>query len=95
MDWVQSLMGKDVSVLTNDGTHLLGKLMGADKNTNLILASAHERIYSPTAPVVDNPLGLYLLRGDNCMMIGTENAEVAASLDLTKIRAQPMKPLKH
>ena len=95
MEWVQSLVGKEVSVLTNDGTHLVGTLRGVDKVTNLVLANTHERIYSVHAPVVVNPLGLYILRGDNCMCIGTENAEVAATVELNKIRAAPLKPLKH
>ena len=92
---MKAFVGKEVHIITNDGAHILGLLRGVDKVTNLILSDARERIYSPSEAVKINPLGLYLVRGDNCACVGTENPEVAATIDLQRVRAQPMKPVKH
>ena len=61
VEYVNSL----VSVVTNDGRHLIGTLKGFDQATNLILDGSHERIYSTTAQVEEVEVGLYLVRGDN------------------------------
>jgi U6 snRNA-associated Sm-like protein LSm8 len=92
-EWLQTLVDQRVSVITNDGVHVLGVLKGVDKVTNLVLVDAEERVYSKDKPVQVVALGVYLLRGDNCAAIGTENPEVL--VDLNSIRALPMKPLKH
>ena len=45
-------------------------MVGHDQVQNLILNDAHERVYSPDAPVEQAPLGLYVIRGDNICVIG-------------------------
>lgn len=42
-----------------------GVVKGYDQTSNLILADAIERIYSLDEPVAEEPLGLYIIRGDN------------------------------
>ena len=42
-----------------------GTLRGYDQATNVILSSAEERVFSSTEAVQVEPLGVYLLRGDN------------------------------
>jgi small nuclear ribonucleoprotein (snRNP)-like protein len=54
-----------VTVLTNDGRHLVGTLRGYDQATNLILDECHERVYQEEAGVESIVLGLYVVRGDN------------------------------
>ena len=54
-----------VTVLTNDGRHLVGTLRGYDQATNVILEECHERVYSDDAGVETHVLGLYVVRGDN------------------------------
>ena len=54
-----------VTVLTNDGRHLVGTLRGYDQATNLILDECHERVYQDAAGVETIVLGLYVVRGDN------------------------------
>lgn len=39
--------------------------MGFDQTTNVILSDAIERIYSMDEGVEEQPLGLYIVRGDN------------------------------
>ena len=40
-------------------------MRGYDQATNVILSSAEERVFSSTEAVQVEPLGVYLLRGDN------------------------------
>ena len=54
-----------ISVITNDGRHIVGTLRGYDQATNLILDECHERVYREDAGVETIVLGLYVVRGDN------------------------------
>lgn len=54
----------------NDANHyyvfsILGVLRGFDQVLNVVLERCHERIFSTTQGVVQNVLGLYMIRGDN------------------------------
>ncbi|XP_010528614.1 PREDICTED: sm-like protein LSM8 isoform X1 [Tarenaya hassleriana] len=40
-------------------------------------------------------LGLYIIRGDNISVIGELDEELDASLDFSKLRAHPLKPVVH
>ena len=44
---------------------ILGVLRGFDQVLNVVLERCHERIFSTTQGVVQNVLGLYMIRGDN------------------------------
>ncbi|KAK8939847.1 hypothetical protein KSP40_PGU010811 [Platanthera guangdongensis] len=40
-------------------------------------------------------LGLYIIRGDNISVVGELDEELDANLDLSKLRAHPLKPVIH
>jgi hypothetical protein len=42
-----------------------GTLKGFDQTINIILEQSHERVYSEDRGVIQNTLGLYIIRGDN------------------------------
>jgi U6 snRNA-associated Sm-like protein LSm8 len=42
-----------------------GHLKGYDQAVNIILERSHERVFSEDSGVEQNPLGLYIIRGDN------------------------------
>lgn len=42
-----------------------GTIKGYDQTSNLILSDSFERIYSLDEPLAEEPLGLYIIRGDN------------------------------
>ena len=54
-----------LSVITNDGRHIVGTLRGFDQVTNVILEDCAERVYSSESGVEEAPLGVYMIRGDN------------------------------
>jgi U6 snRNA-associated Sm-like protein LSm8 len=62
---LQEWIDKTISVVTSDGRNIVGTLKGYDQTTNLILEQSHERIFSEDRGVIQNVLGLYLIRGDN------------------------------
>ncbi|KAF0396452.1 U6 snRNA-associated Sm-like protein LSm8 [Gigaspora margarita] len=79
-----------VEVITSDGRVIVGTFKGFDQTTNVILSSCHERVFSETEGVETLPLGLYIIRGDNIVLIGEIDLERDASVDLTEIRAAPI-----
>uniref|UniRef100_A0A7N2MRI1 U6 snRNA-associated Sm-like protein LSm8 n=2 Tax=Quercus lobata TaxID=97700 RepID=A0A7N2MRI1_QUELO len=92
---LESLVDQTISVITNDGRNIVGVLKGFDQATNIILDESHERVYSTKEGVQQLVLGLYIIRGDNISVVGELDEELDAHLDLSKLRAQPLKPVIH
>jgi len=80
--------------VTCDGKFIVGILAGYDQLQNLILKDSHERVFSIDAPVELVPLGLYIIRGDNVAIISEVDEAKDAEIDLSTIRADPIKPLQ-
>ncbi|KAG0463006.1 hypothetical protein HPP92_021482 [Vanilla planifolia] len=92
---LESLVDQTISVITNDGRNIVGILKGFDQATNIILDESHERVYSTKEGVQQLVLGLYIIRGDNISVVGELDEELDANLDLSKLRAHPLKPVIH
>mmetsp|Transcript_5414 Transcript_5414/g.11026 ORF Transcript_5414/g.11026 Transcript_5414/m.11026 type:complete len:97 (-) Transcript_5414:86-376(-) len=92
---LDALVNKVVTVVTNDGRNIVGNLRGFDQTTNLILDDCHERVFSTTAGVQQEVLGLYIIRGDNIAIIGELDQDVDSQADLSVVRAEPLKPVAH
>ncbi|KAJ4713956.1 U6 snRNA-associated Sm-like protein LSm8 [Melia azedarach] len=91
---LESLVDQQISVITNDGRNIVGVLKGFDQATNIILDESHERVYSTKEGVQQLVLGLYIIRGDN-IIVGEVDEELDAHLDLSNLRAHPLKPVIH
>merc|ERR1712113_421399 len=62
------LVGNKVEIITNDGRVVVGILKGLDQVVNVVLANTEERVF--TSDGIDKqPLGLYLIRGDNVAIV--------------------------
>ncbi|CAL1407575.1 unnamed protein product [Linum trigynum] len=92
---LESLVDQTISVITNDGRNIVGILKGFDQATNIILDESHERVYSTKEGVQLLVLGLYIIRGDNISVIGELDEELDAHLDLSNLRAHPLKAVIH
>ncbi|CAL9239415.1 unnamed protein product [Arabidopsis halleri] len=92
---LEDLVNQIISVITNDGRNIVGVLKGFDQATNIILDESHERVFSTKEGVQQHVLGLYIIRGDNIGVIGELDEELDAGLDLSKLRAHPLKPVVH
>ncbi|CAJ2650237.1 unnamed protein product [Trifolium pratense] len=91
---LESLVDQQISVITNDGRNIVGVLKGFDQATNIILDESHERVFSTKEGVQQLVLGLYIIRGDN-IVVGELDEELDSNLDLSKLRAHPLKPVIH
>ncbi|KAA3472528.1 sm-like protein LSM8 [Gossypium australe] len=89
---LESLVDQTISVITNDGRNIVGVLKGFDQATNIILDESHERVYSTKEGVQQLVLGLYIIRGDNISVVGELDEELDSALDLSNLRAHPLKP---
>ncbi|KAK9199896.1 hypothetical protein WN944_015090 [Citrus x changshan-huyou] len=92
---LESLVEQQISVITNDGRNIVGVLKGFDQATNIILDESHERVYSTKEGVQQLVLGLYIIRGDNISIVGEVDEELDSHLDLSNLRAHPLKPVIH
>ncbi|GMH45012.1 hypothetical protein BSKO_12969 [Bryopsis sp. KO-2023] len=90
-----NFVDKIVSVVTNDGRIFVGTLKGYDQSTNVILFSCHERVYSTEVGVEQLLLGTYVIRGDSVAMVGEIDGELDKRIDLSQIRAPPLKSIMH
>ncbi|KAH7948000.1 hypothetical protein HPB52_017603 [Rhipicephalus sanguineus] len=72
-----------------------GTLKGFDQTINLILDESHERVYSSDHGVEQVPLGLYIVRGDNVVVVGQVDDELDMRLDLANMRAEPLNAVVH
>lgn len=82
-------------MITCDGRNIVGLLKGFDQTVNLILDMAHERIYSPDAPVEQVPRGLCIIRGDNIACVGEVDEDKDLAIDFDTVRGQLLKPVIH
>ncbi|TXG74341.1 hypothetical protein EZV62_002923 [Acer yangbiense] len=84
---LESLVDQTISVITNDGRNIVGILKGFDQATNIILDESHERVYSTKEGVQQLVLGLSI--------VGELDEELDSHLDLSNLRAHPLKPVIH
>ena len=90
---LESLLARDVLVLTNDGKILCATLEGFDHSCNVVLSDCHERIFDKIQGVQVIRHGLFVLRGDNLALIGELNG--TKDDDLTSLTVPPLKPIVH
>mmetsp|Transcript_14977 Transcript_14977/g.24891 ORF Transcript_14977/g.24891 Transcript_14977/m.24891 type:complete len:96 (-) Transcript_14977:800-1087(-) len=92
---LQEWLNKTVSIITSDGRNVIGHLKGFDQTMNVILEQSHERVFSEDKGVVQNPLGLYIIRGDNIVVVAELDEDLDSRIDLDTLKAAPLKPVIH
>ena len=91
--FVEKLMGKTVNVITNEGRNFVGNLSCFDQKMNIILSECQERVFSAQAPVQVEAMGCYFIRGDNIVIVGEIEEGLEVSIDYSKMKAAPIKPM--
>lgn len=94
-DILTPLVDKMISIITSDGRNLVGTLRGFDQTINVVLDGATERVYSLQSGVEEIPLGLQVVRGDNVAVIGEVDEEMDNELDLSQLKAAPLRHVAH
>jgi len=82
--------GKILAVL-RDGTHLVGILRSFDQFSNIVLENAVERRFVGKQ-CFDIPLGLFILRGDNIVLLGAVD-EAKEQSEIEFVSMEKMKEL--
>jgi U6 snRNA-associated Sm-like protein LSm8 len=67
----------------------------AVSSTVEILSSDERNVLYLQEGVQQLVLGLYIIRGDNISVVGEVDEELDARLDLSNLRAHPLKPVIH
>lgn len=84
-----------VVIVTQDGRLLTGVLKGLDQTTNIILTECVERIIYPDREPEMEELGLYIMRGDNVVLVGEVDMAIDAEIDWNKVRGDPLGHVVH
>jgi len=95
MSSLQGYVNRQVLVILQDGRVIVGTLAGYDQKSNVVLSDSKERVYSTDEPVEEIPLGLYLVKGDQIVLIGELDLEKDESMDMSNIRAEPLPAIRY
>lgn len=93
-----------------EGRIFVGTLKGFDQKTNLILSQTKERVFSSDIATQEEPVGLFLLRGEAIATVGLSVDDRLIDFTEHKVRflpfpsdpahlndfqAAPLKPITH
>eukprot|EP00762_Andalucia_godoyi_P002027 ANDGO_02595.mRNA.1 Sm-like protein LSM8 len=92
MDDIYSLHEQVVSVITIEGRHYVGLLMGTDVLGSLVLSECEERVYSAAANTRVEHVGTLVVRGDHVGIIGALDRDADAAMDVTHRILAPIPP---
>ncbi|KZT71880.1 LSM-domain-containing protein [Daedalea quercina L-15889] len=95
MATLQGYVDHRVLLILQDGRAIVGVMAGYDQKSNVVLSDSKERVYSVEEGVEEIPLGLYLVKGDQIVLIGELDEALDQSVDLSTIRAEPIPPIHY
>eukprot|EP01097_Dermamoeba_algensis_P008842 TRINITY_DN605_c0_g2_i1.p1 TRINITY_DN605_c0_g2~~TRINITY_DN605_c0_g2_i1.p1 ORF type:complete len:133 (+),score=34.01 TRINITY_DN605_c0_g2_i1:126-524(+) len=81
---------KKLIVVLRDGRKFIGIMRSFDQFANIVLESTIERIYVGNT-YGDVPLGIFIVRGENVVLLGDIDEERDAPTNLTKVSAEEIK----
>ncbi|KZT03746.1 LSM-domain-containing protein [Laetiporus sulphureus 93-53] len=92
---LQGYVDHRVLLILQDGRAIVGVMAGYDQKANVVLSDSKERVYSMEEGVEEIPLGLYLVKGDQIVLIGELDEALDQSIDLSTIHAEPLPPVHY
>ncbi|KAI0087364.1 hypothetical protein BDY19DRAFT_893323 [Irpex rosettiformis] len=92
---LQGYVDHRVLLILQDGRAIVGIMAGYDQKSNVVLSDSKERVYSMDEGVEEIPLGLYLVKGDQIVLIGELDENADQAVDLSSIRAEPLPPIRY
>ncbi|CCL99568.1 uncharacterized protein FIBRA_01586 [Fibroporia radiculosa] len=92
---LQGYVDHRILLILQDGRSIVGVMAGYDQKSNVVLSDSKERVYSADEGVEEIPLGLYLVKGDQIVLIGEVDEAIDQSVDLATIRAEPLPPIRY
>ncbi|KAI0918830.1 hypothetical protein AcW1_009461 [Taiwanofungus camphoratus] len=92
---LQGYVDHRVLLVLQDGRAIVGVMAGYDQKSNVVLSDSKERVYSMDEGVEEIPLGLYLVKGDQIVLIGELDEALDQAVDLSTIRAEPLPAIRY
>ncbi|KAI9297143.1 RNA cap binding protein [Neoconidiobolus thromboides FSU 785] len=84
---------KRVLVILRDGRKLIGYLRTYDQYANLVLQNTVERVYAGEG-YGDVELGIYVVRGENVVLMGEIDGEIEDSLELYELPVEQVREME-
>jgi len=84
---------KQIMVVLRDGRTLIGYLRSIDQYANLLLSSTFERIHVGKK-YGDIPKGIYIVRGENVVLIGEVDFKLPVKIEMTKVEIKEILELQ-
>lgn len=84
---------KQIMVVLRDGRTLIGYLRSIDQYANLLLSSTFERIHVGKK-YGDIPKGIYIIRGENVVLIGEVDFKLPVTVEMTKVEVNEILELQ-
>jgi len=91
--YIENIVNKVVSVITNDGRVFIGILKSFDQSMNVVIKSCNERVYSKEG-VHMVEIGTYFVRGDNISIVSELDEHMELTLNYKEIKAEPLQSMK-
>jgi U6 snRNA-associated Sm-like protein LSm8 len=92
--YLENLIDFMVVAITIEGRVFTGILKSFDQSMNMIIKDCFEKIYSKEEGVKFINMGLYMLRGDNIMIVSEVDENLERNIDYREVKAEKLKEVK-
>jgi len=92
--YLENLIDFMVNVVTNEGRVFTGILKSFDQSINMIIKDCFEKVYSKDEGVKFASMGLYMIRGDNVMIVSEVDENLEKNIDYKEVKAEKLKEVK-
>jgi U6 snRNA-associated Sm-like protein LSm8 len=92
--YLENLIDFMVNVVTNEGRVFTGILKSFDQSINMIIKDCFEKVYSKDEAVKFASMGLYMIRGDNVMIVSEVDENLEKNIDYKEVKAEKLKEVK-
>lgn len=92
--YLENLIDFMIVVITNEGRVFTGILKSFDQSMNMIIKDCFEKVYSVDEGVKFISMGLYMIRGDNIMIVSEVDENLEKNIDYKEVKADKLKEVK-
>lgn len=93
-NYIASCLNKLIQVITLEGRVLNGFLTSYDLFTNIVLFDCKEKIFNENDLTQSVSLGVYVIRGDNVLLISKLDENIENKIIYNTISSKSIDPLK-
>jgi U6 snRNA-associated Sm-like protein LSm8 len=94
-NYLENLVDLMITVITNEGRVFTGILKSFDQSMNIVIKDCFEKIFSINEGVKFNSVGLYMIRGDNIMIVSEVDENLEKNIDYSEVKAEKLKEVKN